>query len=228
MRVAPTFLPVSRTSSGHLTSCTQPSFSTSQMPRAAMSIWPLNTPCLAHVGSAWCRLCQDSPNESTASQATFLDLSLASNSRLPNVWQIELIDHVTWCRNDTRTKPAQKRAISAPCHDMVQKPTISAGATKVTATRAGNILLTRLMSLSASQSGENFLCDVTFLSNSQPMCAHTRPLVRAFRSVPNRQGECGSPSLSLYLWCLRWSETQLSIGPSSASVPAMPSTILKV
>src|SRR5215469_15908994 len=122
MRVAPTFLPVSRTSSGHLTSCTQPSFSTSQMPRAAMSIWPLNTPCLAQVGSAWCRLCHDSPNESTASHATFLDLSLASNSRTPKVWQIELIDQVTWCRNEIRTRLAHKKAISAPFHDVVGEP----------------------------------------------------------------------------------------------------------
>src|SRR5580658_9315832 len=196
------------------------------MQRAAMSIWPLNTPCRAQVGSAWCKLCQDSPNESTASHATFFDLSLASNSRLPNVWQIELIDQVTWCRNEILTRPAQNSAISAPCHDIVQRPTIRAGASNVAAMNAGNSRCSSPMSLSASQSGENFWCDVVFRSNNQPMCAQARPLVSAFRSVPNRQGECGSPSLSLYLWCLRWSETQLSMGPSSASEPATASAIL--
>ena len=49
----------------------------------------------------------------------------------------------------------------------------------------------------------------------------------AFQSVPNRHGECGSPSLSLYLWCRRWSATQVSTGPSMARLPAMASAILK-
>src|SRR5258708_17471826 len=168
-RTAPTFLPVSLASSGHRTSETQPSFSASQMLRAAMSICPLNTPCLAHVGSAWCKLCHDSPNESTASQATFLDLSLASNSRLPKVWQIELIDQVTWCRNETRTRLAQKNAIKAPCQDIVHNPPMSAGRSRVTATSGVKSLCMRTMSRSASQSGENFLCEVTLPSNSQPM-----------------------------------------------------------
>src|SRR6266700_6773981 len=198
-RTAPTFLPLSLPASGHRTSVTQPSFSTSQMPRAAMSIWPLNTPCLAHVGSAWCRLCHDSPNESTASQATFLDLSLASNLRAPNVRQIELIDQVTWCRKETRTRPAQKNVISAPFHDIVHRPPARAGSSRVTATSAGKNLWTATMSSSASQSGENFLCDVMSRSNSQPMWAQAMPLVSAFQSSPNRHGECGSPSLSLYL-----------------------------
>src|SRR5258708_91804 len=168
-RTAPTFLPVSLASSGHRTSETQPSFSASQMLRAAMSICPLNTPCRAHVGSAWCRLCQDSPNESTASQATFFDLSLASNSRLPKVWQIELIDQVMWCRKDTRTSPAQKNAISAPFQDIVQNPTMTAGATRLNPTSTPNRRFTVRISESASQSGENLRCEVAFRSNSQPM-----------------------------------------------------------
>src|SRR2546425_1213347 len=83
-----------------------------------MSIWPLSTPCLAQVGSAWCRLCQDSPKDRIASQETFLDLSLTSNSSLPKVWQIELIDQVTWCRKAIRTRLAQKNAVTAPCQDI--------------------------------------------------------------------------------------------------------------
>jgi hypothetical protein len=59
------------------------------------------------------------------------------------------------------------------------------------------------MSESASQSGQNFSGEVTSPSNSQPTWAKTRPLVSAFQSLPKRHGECGSPSLSLYLWCLR-------------------------
>src|SRR5580658_734390 len=149
------------------------------MRRAAMSIWPRSTPCLAQVGSAWCRLCQDSPKERIASQFTFRDLSLTSNSSLPNVWQIELIDQVTWCRNATRTRLAQKNAMTAPCQDHVHRPPIRAGASSDVATSQGNHREILTMSSSASQSGQNFSCEVRLVSNSQ--------------------GECGSPSLSLYL-----------------------------
>ena len=100
-RLVPVFFPLSLASSGHRTSYAQPSFSQNQMSRAAMSIWPRSAPCRAQVGSEWCRLCQDSPKDRMASQFTFRDLSLTSNSSLPKVWQIELIDHVTWCRNAT-------------------------------------------------------------------------------------------------------------------------------
>src|SRR6266705_5569715 len=112
------------------------------MPRAAMSIWPLSTPCLAQVGSAWCRLCQDSPKDRIASQETFLDLSLTSNSSLPKVRQIKLIDQVTWCRKETRTRLAQKNVISAPFHDIVHRPPARAGSSRVTATSAGKNLWT--------------------------------------------------------------------------------------
>src|SRR5215469_14872150 len=105
------------------------------MSRAAMSIWPLSAPCLAHVGSAWCRLCQDSPKDRIASQLTFLDLSLTSNSSLPNVWQIELIDQVTGCRKATGTRLPQKNEVTAPCQDHAQSPPMSAGASREIATR---------------------------------------------------------------------------------------------
>ena len=37
-----------------------------------------------------------------------------SNRRRPKKWQIELIDHVTWCRKNARTRPPQTRPRSAP------------------------------------------------------------------------------------------------------------------
>ncbi len=49
-------------------------------------------------------------------------LSRAANGRSPMVWQIELIDQVTWCRTHTRTSEAQKNAESAPAHDQVIEP----------------------------------------------------------------------------------------------------------
>src|ERR1700745_3438277 len=126
------------------------------MSRAAMSICPLSTPWRAHVGAAWCRLCQDSPNARIASQLTFRDLSLTSNSALPKVWQIELIDQVTWCRNATRTRVAQKNAVTAPCQDQAQRPPISGGARSEAATRTGKSREILAIFLSASRSGQNF------------------------------------------------------------------------
>ena len=46
-------------------------------------------------------------------------------------------------------------------------------------------------------------------------------MLSAFQSLPNRHGEWGSPSLSLYLWWRRWSATQTSTGPSMARLPAI-------
>src|SRR5579859_4408884 len=90
------------------------------MTRALESSWPRSAPCRAQVGSAWCRLCQDSPNEAMASHATLRDLSRTSKSSLPKVWQMELIDQVTWCSSATRTRLAQKNAVSAPAQDVPQ------------------------------------------------------------------------------------------------------------
>ncbi len=144
---------------------------------------------------------------------------------LPQVWQIELVDQVTWCSSVTRTRLAQKNASMAACQDQtagpeVQKPPITAGAMRLKATIAGNRRLTRWTFLSASRSGANFSGEVWFGSNSHMMCAQIRPLARAFASSPYFQGECGSPSLSLYLWCRRWSATQVTTGPSMAMLPA--------
>src|ERR1700738_4626650 len=159
------------------------------MTRALGSSWPLSAPCRAHVGSAWCRLCQDSPNDAMASHATLRDLSRTSNSSLPHVWQMELIDKVTWCSNAIRTRLPQKKAVSAPAQDMPHRPPMSAGSSRVTATSKGNCLSTPLTRLSASRSGENFSCEVLLGSKSQPTCAYSRPLVSAFQSSPYRHGE---------------------------------------
>src|ERR1700722_15849658 len=194
------------------------------MSRAAMSIWPLSAPCRAQVGSAWCRLCQDSPKEAMASQGTLTERSRDCQSVLPQVWQIELIDQVTWCSRVTRTRLAQKNASMAACQEKtpaeVQKPPMTAGPRRGKAAMAGKSLLTVWMLLSPSRSGANFSFEVSFGSNSHVTCAQTSPLASAFALSPYRQGECGSPSLSLYLWCLRWSATQVMTGPWIARLPA--------
>src|SRR5580698_10712217 len=107
------------------------------MTRALGSSWPFSAPCRAQVGSAWCRLGQDSPNDKMASHATLRDLSRTSNSSLPNVWQIELIDQVTWCSSAIRTRLPQKNAVSAPWKDIDHSPPIKAGSSSEVATRTG-------------------------------------------------------------------------------------------
>src|SRR5207248_11713763 len=163
----PVSLPDSRCWSGHRTSQAQPRSSANLVARALMSIWPLSSPCLAQVGSQWCRLCQDSPKERMASQATFLDLSLTSKSSLPNVWQTELMDQVTWCSRQIRTRLAQKNAVRAPASDIDHRPPIRAGASSETTTQSGKVLETRRMGGSASRSGQNFCCEVRFGLNIQ-------------------------------------------------------------
>src|SRR5665811_1286620 len=104
------------------------------MRRALESIWPWSTPCRAQVGSAWCRLCQDSPIEITASQDTFPERSRLLNGRWPIAWQIELIDQVTWCSRAIRTSEPQKNAVTAPCHDQEIRPPSSGGKSRETRT----------------------------------------------------------------------------------------------
>src|ERR1700691_3755698 len=100
------------------------------MTRALGSSWPFSAPCRAQVGSAWCRLCQDSPNEAIASQETFRDRSRTSNSSLPKVWQMELIAQVTWCSSATRTRLGQEKAVIAPHNDIDHRPPMSAGGSR--------------------------------------------------------------------------------------------------
>src|SRR5258708_36296553 len=178
----PVRLPVSLSSSGQRTSWAQPSFSATQITLAAVSICPLSAPCLAQVGSAWCRLCQDSPNDRIASQLTFRDLSRTSNSALPNVWQMELIDQVTWCKNATRTRLAQKNAVTAPSQDHDHSPPIAAGASKDTADSHGNHREIRTMSGSASQPEQHFSGAGRLRSDSQPTWAKPSPVASAFQS----------------------------------------------
>src|SRR6201999_2978245 len=92
------------------------------MTRADWSIWPFRAPCRAQVGSAWCRLCQDSPKDAMASQETLTERSRDCQSVSPQGWQIELIAQVTWCSSVTRTRPAQKNASIAACQEKTPGP----------------------------------------------------------------------------------------------------------
>ena len=136
-----------------------------------MSICPSSAPWRAQVGSEWCRLCQDSPKEGMASHATFRDLSRTSKSSWPKVWQTELMDQVTWCSRQTRTRLAQKNAVRAPASDIDHRPPIRAGPSSEIRAHSGKVLEIRRMGASASRSGQNFCCEVRFGLNIQPMWA---------------------------------------------------------
>src|ERR1035438_3616736 len=107
------------------------------MPRALESTWPRNAPWRAHVGSAWCTLCHDSPIDSTDSHHTLPERSRERSGRLPVTWQMELMDQVTWWNRPTRTSVAQKKAVTAPGHDIDQTPPASGGRNTDTAAQAG-------------------------------------------------------------------------------------------
>ena len=116
-------------------------------------------------------MCQDSPNDKIASHATLRDLSRTSNASLPKVWQIELMDHVTCCSSAIRTRLAQKKAVSAPFHDIDQSPPASGGSSSEAAVSKGNARETLRIPRSASRSGQNRCCEVWFRSKYQPMWA---------------------------------------------------------
>src|SRR5690606_3637000 len=105
--------------------------------RALGSSWPLRTPWRAQAGSAWCQLCQPSPNVSSATHHTFDERSRVRKGRAPEVWATEFTDHVTWWTTAERTRPPQKQALQAPAHDHDQSPPAAAGSTKDRATTAG-------------------------------------------------------------------------------------------
>src|SRR5438270_2018314 len=101
-----------------------------------------------------------------ASHHTFADLSRERNGRSPSVWQIELIDQVTWCRRLTRTREAQKNAVTAPCQDQVTSPPATAGPSSETSTQTGNRREIRTMSRSFIRSGAYLRCGVCSGLNS--------------------------------------------------------------
>ena len=86
-------------------------------------------PCSAERGNAWWLWCQASPNEASASQETLVDSSSVSKRRRPKKWQTELIDQVTWCRRNTRTRPPHSSAVSAPASvPVMSKPSADGSA----------------------------------------------------------------------------------------------------
>ena len=163
-----------------------------------------------------------SPNEMIASGQKLDALSpwRTSNGRSPYTWQTELIDQVTWCSRAMRTRPAQKNAVSAPCHDQVISPPITAGPSSEIETSSGKSRSMRLMSLSASRSGAKRSRLDSSRPNSQPMWAWNMPLVRPRTLPPKRHGECGSPSRSEKAWWRRWSATHWVMLPCTAKEPA--------
>jgi hypothetical protein len=66
-------------------------------------------------------------------------LSPDSNGRSPIMWQIELTENVTWCNSATRTSPAQKKAVRAPCQLQEISPPRMAGARKLEANPKMNL-----------------------------------------------------------------------------------------
>ena len=48
-----------------------------------------------------------------ARAATLVLRSFVANGRRPNMWHSELMLHVAWCNTQTRTRPAQNRALNA-------------------------------------------------------------------------------------------------------------------
>ena len=73
------------------TSHTRPTFSSPRITSAEMSIWYQRSPWAAEVGKAWWLLCQDSPNDGSASHDTLRESFGVAKLRRPKKWQSELM-----------------------------------------------------------------------------------------------------------------------------------------
>src|SRR5258708_7824966 len=101
-----------------------------------------------------------------------------AEGRWPDTWQNEVIDPVTWWSRAIRTRVAQKKAVSAPDHDMVIRPPSNAGASTDVSARAGKSRSTRNMSRSAIRSGAKRSRLLFWRLNSQPQWAKNSPFAR--------------------------------------------------
>lgn len=159
-------------SSGQRTLVIQPRRSITEMTAALVSTWKRPTPWRTEPGSAWWKLCHDSPIDGRASHHTLRLSSLVLKGLRPTTWQIELMAKVTWCNTAIRTKLPQKNAVTAPCHDHDHKPPASGGSSMDNATQAGNARERRRMVRSRHRSGANLFAEVACLrSNNQPRWA---------------------------------------------------------
>ena len=108
---------------GQRTFVAQPAISNHRISRAAGSTWCESAPCRAEAGALWWKLCQLSPNDTTASGATFPLRSFVTNGLRPQRWHTELMLQVTWCSRNMRTRPAQRNAPNAPAKRPEHEPT---------------------------------------------------------------------------------------------------------
>src|SRR3954470_7608926 len=110
-------------------------------------------PWTEDVGKAWWLLCQDSPNDGSASHARLRDSSLVSKSRRPKTWHSELIEYVTWCSTPTRISPPQSSDVRPVTSGPPSRKPIPNGTMKPATTQKTNVLLTHATTGSLSRSG---------------------------------------------------------------------------
>ena len=193
-------------------------------PQADGSISHQRRPCAAERGKAWWLWCHASPKESSASQKTLVEWSSTSKRRVPKKWQTELIDHVTWCSRKMRTRPPHSRPVSAAGERAVdQRSRARTGSARPASDDQREGAVDRAHAAVLDQ-----VAGVALRARPGPRgrtaspCARTR--ARAARRAGRRRaacGECGSPSSSVWAWCLRWSATHDDRrGPAPTSSPA--------
>ena len=153
---------------GQRTLVAHPSCSNTRMRRAARSTWCGSTPCRADAGAQWWKLCQLSPKEARANAATLVLLSVVSKGRRPQMWQTELMLHVTWWRTAIRTRPAHRKALNAPATVPSTIQPMVKGKTRENTARTGNRRSIRTRSGSRRRSGAKRLESVWSAANSHP------------------------------------------------------------
>ena len=95
-----------------------------------------------------------------ARAATLLLRSFVANGRRPNMWHSELMLHVAWCNTQTRTRPAQNRALKAAPRVPPSSHPRPNGSASDTTQNTGKSLSITTMSRSASRSAAWRCADV--------------------------------------------------------------------
>ena len=153
------------------------------------------SPWAAERGNAWWLWCQDSPNESSDSQATLVDWSSVSNRRVPRKWQTELTLHVSGARR--RCAPgrpragrcgAGQRAGQRPAGERRQREAEQHEQREAAVDDAHAAVLVEVTAVLAR-------ARLPLLDQSQPTCACQRP--RSTPVAPSPWPTCGAVRVAL-------------------------------
>ena len=180
-------------------------------------------PCTAERGKAWWLWCQDSPSEGSASQKTLVELVVhVEAARAEEVAdRVDAPGDVVDEEDPHQAAPEQagERAGQVPVSSEAER---ARGARGRATTRATKRRLMKRMPGPRRGPARIVFQSARPVLDEQPAGVRVpEPAQHAADPSPwPTCGLCGSPSTSVWAWCLRWSATQAITGPCTAIEPS--------